>query len=311
MSTSNPEEQPVINYKLGIFGHPLSHTLSPVLHQTLLAKAKLKGEYLPYDIPAEQLRSHLHQFIAEDGHGLNVTIPHKVAVMPLLDSVSQNAQLIGAVNTIIIQPDGSSHGDNTDIVGFTESLPALLKQQLPQQHVVLLGAGGSARAVLASLIQLETQKITISARQLEKALSLKQSGLFMREAYQSQTQLDTCLISELENLQPIQGAINTTPQGMWPHTEASPISENTLQQLFQTSSSESGLFVYDLIYKPQDTQLLKLAQRLNVQTFDGLDMLILQGVAAFRLWTKAELPNSELFMETLRQVLLNKLTLSE
>src|SRR4051812_10006548 len=97
-------------FKLGILGHPLSHTLSPVLHQALLAELRLKGEYLPYDIPPEQLSAHLSKFIAEGGHGLNVTIPHKVTVMPLLNSVSQNAQLIGAVNTIIIQPDGSSHG---------------------------------------------------------------------------------------------------------------------------------------------------------------------------------------------------------
>jgi shikimate dehydrogenase len=290
-------------FKLGILGHPLSHTLSPILHQALLAKSQLKGEYLPYDIPPKQLSAHLSKFIAEGGHGLNVTIPHKVAVMPLLNVISQNAQLIGAVNTITIKPDGNSHGENTDIIGFTESLPSLLKQQLPQQHIVLLGAGGSARAVLAGLIQVGTQKITIVARQIEKATSLKESGLQMRTAYQTQTHIETCLFSDLKTLGSAQGIINTTPLGMWPHPDESPLSESVLKHLLQASPDSSKKFVYDLIYKPHDTQLLKQAQNLNVQTFNGLDMLILQGVAAFKLWTHAELPSSESFLEVLRQVL--------
>lgn len=298
-------------FKLGILGHPLSHTLSPILHQALLAESQLKGEYLPYDIPPDQLSAHLSRFIAEGGQGLNVTIPHKVAVMPLLTSISQNAQLLGAVNTAIIQANGSSHGENTDIVGFTESLPNPVKQLLPQQHLLLLGTGGSARAVLAGLIQLGTQKITIAARQMKKAHALKESGLQMRTTCQSQTHIETCLFSELETLGSVQGIINTTPLGMWPHTEEAPLSEDLLKHLLQPSPASSGHFVYDLIYKPRDTQLLKLAQKLNIQTFNGLDMLILQGVAAFKLWTHAELPSSETFLDNLRQELLNKLNLSE
>jgi len=290
-------------FKLGILGHPLSHTLSPILHQALLAESQLKGEYLPYDIPPKQLSAHLSKFRAEGGHGLNVTIPHKVAVMPLLDQVSQNAQLLGAVNTIIIQPDGSAHGENTDIIGFTESLPASVKQQLPQQHIVLLGAGGSARAVLAGLIQLGTQKITIAARQIEKAITLKESGLKMRKAYQTQTHIETCLLSELGSLGSAQGIVNTTPLGMWPHTDESPLSEGVLKHLLQSSPDSSKRFVYDLIYKPRDTQLLKRVQQLNIQNFNGLDMLILQGVAAFKLWTHADLRSSESFLEDLRQTL--------
>jgi shikimate dehydrogenase len=295
-----------IYFKLGILGHPLSHTLSPILHQALLEETGLSGEYRPYDVPPELLHAELQKFARAGGRGLNVTIPHKVTVIPLLDTVSQNASLLGAVNTVIFQEGGTLHGENTDIIGFTSSLPASLISQLKDQHVLLLGAGGSARAVLAGLIQLGTQKITIVARHTEKASFLKQAGLNMVTTYQSKTQLETCLFSELEYLNFAQGIVNTTPVGMSPHPDESPLSKNVLKHLFkQEPENLSRYFVYDLIYKPKDTQLLKMAQNMGIQTFNGLDMLILQGVAAFKLWTHSKLPSSESFLEGLRQALSN------
>jgi shikimate dehydrogenase len=273
--------------KLGILGHPLSHTLSPLLHGELLRQAGLNGEYRPYDIAPEKLVETLRHFAENGGCGLNVTIPHKMAVIPLLGQVSENARLLGAVNTIVIGENGETLGENTDISGFIRSLPPSVQSALPQSHILLLGAGGSARAVLAGLIQLGTERITIMARQPSKADALKQDAQAMKKAYHSDTELHTGTFQRATDIiKPVQGLINTTPLGMWPQEENSPFDSDNLKSLLDSRGLQP--FVYDLIYRPLHTQLLKQAETLGAQTFNGLDMLILQGFAAFELWSKKQ-----------------------
>jgi shikimate dehydrogenase len=288
--------------KLGIVGHPLSHTLSPLLHAALLQHAGLTGEYLKYDVDADTLAKTLDAFQAAGGRGLNVTIPHKLAVMPLLNEVSPNAQILGAVNTVIFTRTGKRIGENTDIIGFIRSLPLPVQDHLPHSRVLLLGAGGSARAVLAGLLQLKTAHVTLMARQLEKATALEKAALAMKSAFNASTELAVCTFEEARNLEPVQSIINSTPVGMWPNTNDSPLEFNTLTHLLDAApEKQEHRFVYDLIYRPLQTQLLGMAESLRVPTFNGLDMLILQGLAAFELWSETTLPSERL--ESLRELL--------
>lgn len=289
------------DWKLGIIGHPLGHSLSPLLHAELLKSVGLTGEYRPYPLPSEELASGLNRLKAEQVRGLNVTIPHKVAVIPLLDWVSPDAQLIGAVNTIALEPNGQKKGYNTDAIGFMRSLPEAITERLPESSVLVLGAGGAARAVLSALLQLKTAEITFAVRNPESALPIINLSEKIRQAYRSDTSVHLLALAELPSLGSFQGVINTTPVGMWPKVEESPLVAIQLEALPQ------GAFVYDLIYRPLSTQLLEQADTLGYCALNGLDMLIHQGIAAFELWTGKTISPTLLprLRETLAQAVLH------
>jgi shikimate dehydrogenase len=269
--------------KLGIIGYPLKHTLSPLLHARLLQVMGLDGEYTPYEIHPDALPDTIEELAARGIRGLNVTIPHKVAVMPLLDWLSPEAQMIGAVNTVVFENSGEhKQGHNTDILGFVRSLPANVTERLPESNILVLGAGGSARAVLAGLIQLGVATITLAVRDPDKAIPLISDAEVMKQAYRSETAITILSLESLPALEGFQGVINTTPVGMWPDEQVGLLSRIQLKTL------PAGAFVYDLIYRPLQTRLL--ADALGIQTFNGLDMLLYQGIAAFELWQDQPVP---------------------
>jgi shikimate dehydrogenase len=317
------EPNPDAYLKLGIIGFPLKHTLSPVFQSRLLELANRPGEYLPYELDAEALKAHLANFSQQGGCGLNVTIPYKVAVLPHLDWVSPEAQMLGAVNTVVFETqDATSKGYNTDITGFVRSLPTAVVKALPNMHVLLLGAGGSARAVAAGLIQQGVGAITLSLRNPEKAADFMASMETMVRFYQGDAATQTCLswriLDDISALPDIQGIVNTTPLGMWPETQASPLSSDILRALAQNQSDSTALrFVYDLIYRPLKTQFMRDAVDSGYSeaalTINGLDMLIHQGIAAFELWAFGDKRSSPLLpantVTTLRTCLLDALTL--
>lgn len=257
--------------RLGLIGHPLGHSLSPQIHAAAFRSCELDGEYSLFPIPPEDvqgLESLLARVRSGEVRGLNVTIPHKQNVIPLLDELTPTAESIGAVNTIHLQ-QGKLVGDNTDAGGFLADLKAFLHQRsdyIPGAALVL-GAGGSARAVVQALLQ-DGWHVTIAARRPEQAEEL--AGRF--EALRVVEYSDR----DLRDV-PVKLIVNTTPVGMLPNHDASPWPEKVP---FPPDAA-----VYDLVYNPRKTKLVRAASSQGRPATTGLGMLIEQAALAFEIWT--------------------------
>ena len=297
--------------KLGIIGQPLTHSLSPHLHAQIMQHLDIQGVYRKYELKPAELVDALNTFAQDGVRGLNVTIPHKVAVMSQMDWLSPESELAGAVNTVVfdmVDENGqplervSKRGYNTDITGFIRSLPPSVVERLPEINVLVLGAGGSARAIMTALIQLNVGGLTFAVRSPEKAVRLTSDAEMIKQTYGCQTETSVVSLLSLPSLEGFGGLINTTPVGMWPDENFSPIDSVQLETL------PAGSFVYDLIYRPAETQLLKDAKAREFQIMNGLDMLIYQGICAFELWQEKSVPQSllpvlrEKLMQTMEQV---------
>jgi shikimate dehydrogenase len=298
--------------KLGIIGQPLTHTLSPVLHAQLMQQLGIDGVYRKYELSPAELASAIIRFGGEGVRGLNVTIPHKVAIMGQMDWLSPEAELAGAVNTVVFEPE-SKHQDpdpkkyrkkgyNTDIAGFARSLPDSVVQRLPEINVLVIGAGGSARAVLTALIQLGAAAITFAVRDPEKVVRLVSDAEMIKQTYGSRAEIQIVSLMSLPSLEGYGGLINTTPVGMWPEQDLTPISALQLKTL------PAGAWVYDLIYRPAETRLLKDAKAQGFHALNGLDMLIYQGICSFELWQDQPVPPE--ILPALRQQLMQAMAKS-
>jgi len=241
-------------YKLGVLGYPLGHSLSPALHQYFLKQTNLSGSYDRFEISPEQFSDWVSSIADLGLTGFNVTIPHKISILPYLKEVSEAAQLIGAVNTVTVKLDGL-YGDNTDAGGFTAPLSEEQRQKFQGGHALILGTGGASHAVAYALKKMGLKTITVCSRRSGPALS-------------------PALLSDVICL------VNATPVGMSPDIDQSPVSVELLKALPRDA------LVYDLIYNPIQTCLLKQASDLNLAVQDGLSMLIAQGAFAFELWTQ-------------------------
>jgi shikimate dehydrogenase len=271
--------QPVI-FQLGLIGYPLGHSLSPKIHAAALKACGLEGDYSLFPIPPEDtqaLKNLLTRIRSGELHGLNVTIPHKQNVIPFLDELTPTAQAIGAVNTIYLRED-KLIGDNTDAAGFLSDLKKFMGDGRLEigNSAVVLGAGGSARAVVYALLN-DGWQVTLAARRIEQAEQLSQS--FPNHQHLHRTQVQVLLITNYTDLQPLTFdlIVNTTPLGMSPNIETSPLLENTVLS--------KSTFVYDLVYNPRETKLVKDARAQGLQATTGLGMLIEQAALAFELWT--------------------------
>lgn len=276
---------------LGIVGHPLSHTLSPVLHRFLLASLGLDGEYLALPTPPECLETTLFECREKGFRGLNVTIPHKVRVLDMLlaekQPITDAAKQAQAINTLRFESDGKIVGHNTDIHGFLEGIPEKRRRELSGQSILLLGAGGAARAVLAGLLQEGATQIAMAVRSPEKAAPLAEFvAAFRKDGSVHCKVIPFKLISwdALTDLSAYQLLIHTTPIGMYPHIDETPVSQPLLETFPKTG------FIYDLIYRPEETRLLQTARHLGIEGCSGLPMLLHQGVAAFEFWTGEKVP---------------------
>ncbi len=267
------------HFNLGLIGYPISHSVSPQIHNSALKEAELDGEYKLYPVAPDDkqgLADLLAQVRAGDIHGLNVTIPHKQNLMPLFDTLTPTAEAIGAVNTIVID-DGKLVGDNTDAGGFWNDLQALLSQsKVGVKNALVLGAGGSARAVVHALLQ-HGWDVIITARRIEQAEELAQH--FPKHSAQLTTAVYDAT-SLLDLLSSISLIVNTTPVGMISHPQGSPWI-NGLP--FPPKAA-----LYDLIYNPAETQLRKDAAQAGLPTRNGLGMLIRQALLSFEIWTGAK-----------------------
>lgn len=276
---------------LGVIGYPVEHSLSPVMHNAAIAHLGEDYVYLPLPIAPQDLSTALAGFAAIGVKGFSVTIPHKQAIIPLLSEVSTVAQSVGAVNTVWCKPDGWG-GTNTDVVGFIAPLQAY-EVDWNSKKVVILGNGGAARAVVAGCAQLGLGEIHVVGRNAEKLAQFQASWLNSPMAVSLKIHLWeelSTLIAETDLL------VNTTPVGMYPNSDRSPIDERVMDQL------RAGTIVYDLIYRPSPTQFLKFAQLRGAIAIDGLEMLVQQGAVALELWLKQPVP-----VDIMRDALLQEL----
>lgn len=265
---------------LGIIGDPVEHSLSPVMHNAAIAFLGLDYVYVPFPVGKGDLAKVIAGFSAIDLRGFSITIPHKQDIIPLLDEVLDNAATIGAVNTVW-RSDSGWKGTNTDMEGFVAPLKAI-SRDWSQVTPVVLGNGGAARAVIAGLVNLGCQEIHIVGRNQDNL------DLFYKSwdnAPKLQSPLEIHLWDNLSSLLPSTDLlVNATPVGMSPHVERSPIDQELMGKL------KPGAIAYDLIYTPNPTQFLKLAQAQDAIVIDGLEMLLQQGVAALKIWLQQPIP---------------------
>ncbi|MBE9037367.1 shikimate dehydrogenase [aff. Roholtiella sp. LEGE 12411] len=280
---------------LGVIGHPVEHSLSPVMHNAAIAQLGLDYIYLPFPIEPENLEIAIAGFAAIDVVGFSVTIPHKQAILPLLSEITPIAQAIGAVNTVS-RKNHQWVGTNTDIEGFITPLQTTYHQDWSQQVAVILGNGGAARAVVAGCHQLGFAKIHVVGRNMQKLQEFRNSWGNSPPAKNLQVHTWDALIKLIPQANLL---VNTTPIGMHPKVNESPLSAEEIKKL------PPGAIAYDLIYIPKPTQFLQQAQQQGAIAIDGLEMLVQQGLAALKIWLQQE----TLPVDVMRQALRNHLGL--
>jgi shikimate dehydrogenase len=277
---------------VGIIGWPVEHSLSPTMHNVAFAVLGLDWAYVPLPVYPDHLGEAMRGLRALGFAGANVTVPHKQAVLSHLDEVSHAAQVIGAVNTIVVR-NGTLYGDNTDAAGFIASLREAGFDPVGT-YCALLGAGGAARAVAHALADAGALQVCVYNRSFSRARDLCQDmAKFHPDArFEPASLSDVSVIGDDADL-----LVNTTSLGMWPHTEASPWPREL--------PIPGHLTVCDLVYNPQETHFLAQARAIGAETVDGLGMLVHQGAASFQLWTDQAAPVEamcEACLETFRTV---------
>jgi shikimate dehydrogenase len=265
---------------VGLMAWPIGHTLSPAMHNAAFDALGLNWRYIPLPVRPAQVEAAVRGLVTLGFRGCNVTVPHKQAVIPYLDAVAPDAATFGAVNTIVVEraEDGTTtiKGDNTDYQGFVASLRSAGFD--PEgKRVVVVGAGGGARAVVFGLLQADAEEVLVSDLVPEQVQALVAS-------------LDDARLRELtvttealvESARAADLLVNATPVGMSPKVDAS-IWPNDVPV-------PSHLTVFDLVYNPLETKLLKQVRQAGGRAIAGLDMLVRQGALSFQMWTGVEPP---------------------
>ena len=262
----------------GLLGAPVEHSVSPAMHNAAFSSLGLDYIYLPFRVEKEQLAKAIEGVRAFNMRGLNVTIPHKVAVIPLLDELEPLAERIGAVNTIV---NDNSHlrGYNTDASGF---LKTLLERGIEPggKKVVILGAGGASRAISFTLAERDAELVILNRKlEMDWAVELASNiSRFLDKEVKALELNEQNLSAVLENADIL---VNATSVGMSPNSDETPVPAKLLK---------AGLVVFDIVYNPIKTRLLTEAEVAGAETIDGLDMLVWQGALAFEMWTGVKAP---------------------
>lgn len=262
----------------GIIGDPIGHSMSPVMHNAAFEETGIDYLYIPFRVKKEELGKAIAGMRALNIRGLNVTIPHKVAVIPFLDELDPLAQRIGAVNTIV-NDDGALTGYNTDATGF---LQTLLERGVEPggKNVVILGAGGASRATSFILAERGAHLVILN-RLLEldwaEELASRISQVFKQEVEALELNEEN-LAKVLEKADIL---VNATSVGMSPNIDETPVSPDLLRP---------SLTVFDIVYNPIKTRLLREAEAAGAETISGVDMLVWQGALGFELWTGTKAP---------------------
>jgi len=273
---------------LCVIGHPIKHSMSPIMHNIALQDLGLNYVYLAFDITSDKLKKAIDSFKTLDIKGINVTIPHKETIIQYLDEIEPLAEKIGAINSIKNE-DGRLVGKNTDTIGAKLALKDT-GFKLKSTNVMIIGAGGAAKAISYSLGE-EIDRVLILNRSKSRALKLAE---ILAENYNLKVEgkelTNAILKKEIENIDLL---INTTPIGMYPNIDNSPIQKEFIHE---------DLFVFDIIYNPLETKLIKDAKDVGCKTLGGLDMLVNQGALAFEWWTGKK-PNKILMKNKVKEFL--------
>jgi shikimate dehydrogenase len=260
----------------GIIGNPIEHSLSPAMQNAAFEAVGLDAVYLALRVESSRLRQAIEGFRAVNLSGFNVTIPHKVAVMEYLDELDDSAATIGATNTVV-NSDGRLIGYNTDGIGAMEALrDAGIDTR--GRRVLLLGAGGAARALAFSLAK-TAERITILNRTAPKAEGLAEDLRRATRATVAHDKLDPSTLSK--EVISADLLVNATSVGMHPRPEETPVDARFLRR---------DMVVFDIVYSPLETRLLREAREAGATTVGGLMMLVHQGAQAFELWTGKKAP---------------------
>jgi len=275
----------------GIIGYPLGHSVSPAFQQAAFDFHGMDVRYVAWETPPADIAQRVKMLRSTDILGSCVTVPHKEAVIPYLDRVSEGARRIGAVNTIVNR-DGTLEGYNTDVTGFLRALREDGDFDPAGKRVLLLGAGGAARAAGRALVDAGVASMTIANRAIELDMAHR-----LVAALGSGTALEAIPL-EREALIIRNGwdlIVNCTTLGMWhgPGEDESPLPDDLIPP---------RALVYDVVYNPEKTPLLRAAARTGARTLGGLHMLVYQGAEAFQLWTGRDAP-LEVMFEAARQAL--------
>ena len=271
----------------GVIGEPISHSLSPSLHNPAFAALEIDAVYVTFRVSPSSLRDALRGLLALNVQGINVTVPHKSEVFQYVDEVTDTARKIGAVNTLR-NDSGYWIGENTDATGFIRSLEPL-GLSLPGSSVGMLGAGGAAKGVAVGLLEAGVSRLFISNRSYDRATVLVE----LLKASFGQQSVSAVSLEELEKKE-LNLLVNTTTVGSDGYS--SPAKLNRFDKLGA---------VTDIIYRPSRTPLLLEAEKLGLPNLNGGGMLLYQGISAFSFWTRRTAP--EIIMRTALDEYLSKL----
>jgi len=261
----------------GVIGDPIRHSKSPIMMNRAFRETGINGVYTAFHITDQTLPAFIAGVRAMNIRGVNVTIPHKLQVMELLDHIDAGAAAIGAVNTIV-NDNGVLTGYNTDCIGYVRSLKEEALPSLAGKRIVVIGAGGAARGIIYALLQEKPAQVTVVNRTFDKAEQLASS----LGAYAESGVLDAKPSASLQELcRDAELIINTTSIGMYPNIADTPLDASWLQP--ETVAS-------DLIYNPLQTRFMQEAQERGCKTHGGLGMFINQGAFAFEYWTGKPAP---------------------
>ena len=258
----------MIEKKFGIIGKPLSHSLSPVMHNFWFRKYKISASYSLIEIELNEIEAIIKKIRNGELQGINVTVPYKQAVIPYLDLIVDEAKETLSINTINLNEEGKVVGSNTDVYGLEHGfLCNLGKKNLEKDKILILGAGGVTPSVVYALLKKGFQKIFISNRTIKKAESIKKNFSFIEIINWDNIE------EEVKNMDVI---INATSLGLK--------SGNDFKQDFK--GLKDNLVYYDIVYNPEETTMIKKLKKKGIRTFNGLEMFVFQGQKSFSLWNK-------------------------
>jgi shikimate dehydrogenase len=260
----------MIKKKFGIIGKPLSHSLSPDLHNFWFKKYKISAHYSLIEVELNEIESILKKIRNNELQGINVTVPYKQAVIPFLDLVAGDAKETLSVNTVSLNEEGKVVGNNTDVYGLEQGfINKLSNQNLKQNKVLILGAGGVCSSVIYALSKKGIKQIFISNRTIKKAENIKKKFSFIEIVKWDKTE---AIANDVDII------INATSLGL----------ENKSDFDQEFKETKPSLVYYDIIYNPEETMMIKKFKKKKIQTYNGLDMFIYQGKKSFFIWNKID-----------------------
>ena len=260
-------------YKIAILGYPIKHSLSPKIHNYWLKEMKINGKYTAIKTPIKNLEKTIKNLSNKGYKGLNLTIPLKEEVLKYINSKNKIVDIIGAGNVLIFSKKGHVKAKNTDVYGFKKSILKLVKNKR-KEIAIVIGSGGAARAIVYVLIQMNYKKIIIYNRTKKNAEIIKKD-LLKKHSSKLQTKINCENLKKIKNnIKKTNLLINTTPMGM----------KNFPNLNIDIKDLRRDAAVFDLIYNPLETKLIKESNKRGIKNTNGLDMLIYQAQKSFFYW---------------------------